>query len=179
MSDVIDFSVTEEVFNKALKDFYVWVDAQLKSLEMKQKMLKNSDPTFDDLNLALAQTSDTIDGLNSLYTNMKLRVTLERDKYTIWFNKMCYDERNAANKDQPDKKLWLSQKEVEAMVMAKYADEVGKRLSTIDNYEAKRSYLERKVETWKGYSFAVSQISRNKNTVAMIQLKDADTEEIE
>ena len=167
----------ESVFNKAEQEFYMWVDLQIKSMDNRRKMLSNPDPSYDEINAAIVECSNVIDGLNSLYTTMKMKVTVEKDKFDIWYAQAFMRTRELTN-SQLDRKVWYSQDEMKQKTIADNAEEIMKRKAAIDSLEAKRSYLERKVETWRSYSFMLNTLSKNINSQVYAEMKGSDAGEL-
>ena len=135
---------------------------------MEANLLPDELPSPDRLNMALIAWPSVSAALNSLYSRLKYRLsevqseqkTFEAQAYVQVKNDMM-KEANQQGMKQGEKKAFLATKEIEYAARVKYKNAFSKIEAKVAKVESQRSFVERLCQSWAGYQFILTTLSKN------------------
>jgi hypothetical protein len=146
--------VIDEVYDKAREDITKFVADQVQ--KMNDRLLFNEEPTFPQLNDALATYEQCTVAILSVYAAARAEDSFAREAYDDEYARCFMETRQELGLSK-----YASGKELETLTRARYMERLAKAKAKAITAETKLKYIDKLVDGWKQYGFVLSQLSRN------------------
>jgi hypothetical protein len=149
-----DAAFPETAYDEARENLIKFVEFQVG--KMRDRLLFNEEPTFSQLNEALAAYESTSIALLSSYAAARAEDSIAREVYDDEYARCFVETRTELGLNK-----YASGKELELLTRARHMEKLSKLKAKCIEAETKIKFIDKLVDSWKTYGFTLNQLSRN------------------
>jgi len=148
-----------------LQGFFSFVETKIKQMQEHTVRIKDiNNLTFFQLNQALANHFDVYMSLVSLYNIAEIEREATEQDFQTWWDELYVQKRSKVNAPSLSAQKWASSREIEAMVRVDNKEEYKERHIAVVAARRQMKFLQRLMEGWQDFKFALQTISKNVQT---------------
>ena len=150
--------IDKSSYDEALHSYIDYVEMRVKQFEKFAQSLDKPDINSSDLEAILKSRYRTSLAINAEYTLLKRQIRRLQKEYDVWWATCYSDLRKELNPASISASKWTSKTEIEAEIIARYAEEYRNKKDQLDTLEDQASYLKVLIDSWDKIQIDCTQI---------------------
>lgn len=143
------------------EEFLAFVEAEIEKLKKHVEFEAQSDVGFYDLQEKLKEYTPVHLTLIHLQAKYRFQANRLEQSFQSWFDSKFIEVRSEFNRIEISAQKWMAQKELEAIVRVRFADEYVSRKEDVDGVKQRESFINSLIRIWESHSYILSNMSNN------------------
>lgn len=143
------------------EEFLTFVESEINKLRKHIEFEAQSDIGFYDLQEKLKEYTPIYLTLIQLQARYRFQANRLEQGFQMWFDEQFINVRSEFNKIELSAQKWMAQKELEAMVRIRHAEEYQRRKEAVDSVKHRESLINSLIKAWETHKYVLSDMCKN------------------